>query len=85
MNTLVTHTFALTKFIFINELEKSESFDLQKYAQKEFYMQIYMALVQKKVPAKTSKSIKFRGLIESYMEEYCQLSGYVPVELKCSH
>lgn len=49
-------------------------------------MQVFIALVQqkKKAPAKTCKSKEFRDLIEKYMEEHCQLSGYVPVELKYS-
>ncbi len=41
VNILVTHTFALTKFIFINELERSEFFDLEKHAEKDFYVEVF--------------------------------------------
>ncbi|KAI7897484.1 uncharacterized protein BX663DRAFT_415723, partial [Cokeromyces recurvatus] len=37
INTLVIHTFALIKFIFISELKRCEAFNIEKYAEKDFY------------------------------------------------
>jgi hypothetical protein len=85
-NTLVAHTFALTKFIFINELDKNESFNLKKYSQKDFYVQVFISLIkqQNSSRVKTSKTREFRELIGKHMKEYCQLSGYSPITLKDS-
>ncbi|KAI7904019.1 uncharacterized protein BX663DRAFT_432777, partial [Cokeromyces recurvatus] len=41
INTLMIHIFALIKFIFISELKRCEAFDIEKYAEKDFYIQVF--------------------------------------------
>ncbi|ORE05075.1 hypothetical protein BCV72DRAFT_311644, partial [Rhizopus microsporus var. microsporus] len=69
-NTLVTHTFALTKIMFINEREKGESFGLKKYSQKDFYVQVFTSVIkqQRNTPVKTLKTRELRELTEKHMK-----------------
>lgn len=83
------HTFALIKFIFISELTKSEAFDIKKYAEKDFYMQVFSSLLyntRNLPPTKSTKTKEFKALIKKYVNEYCELCGYIytPIELKFS-
>ncbi|KAI7899743.1 uncharacterized protein BX663DRAFT_488971 [Cokeromyces recurvatus] len=83
VNILVTHTFALTKFIFINELERIEFFDLEKHAEKDFYVEVFLELTkQNRKPSKSTKTKDYRDLIRKYKNEYCILTKYDPIELK---
>ncbi|KAI7907353.1 uncharacterized protein BX663DRAFT_414943, partial [Cokeromyces recurvatus] len=83
VNILATHTFALTKFIFINELERSEFFDLEKHAEKDFYVEVFLELTkQNRKPSKSTKTKDYRDLIRKYKNEYCILTKYDPIELK---
>lgn len=82
----ITHTYALTKFIFINELNTNDSFDIQRYAQKEFYTQVFTLLIKQKknIPPKSDKTIEFRALIRKYLDNYSQMCGYSPIPLEYS-
>ncbi len=83
VNILVTHTFALTKFTFINELERSEFFDLEKHAEKDFYVEVFLELTkQNRKPSKSTKTKDYRDLIRKYKNEYCILTKYDPIELR---
>lgn len=89
VNDLVGHTFAFSKFIFINEFEKNDQFELEKYITKSFFEGVFLALVdrQTKDSSVTSRSQlsdktrMARSLIRPYIEKYCQHASYIPIKL----
>ncbi|ORE05959.1 hypothetical protein BCV72DRAFT_179195, partial [Rhizopus microsporus var. microsporus] len=45
LKTLVTHTFSFLKYIFIQELEHNSAFDLQDFANIDFYREVFLSLL----------------------------------------
>ncbi len=67
--------------LFISELKSCEAFDMKKYAEKDFYIQVFSSFVQhtkKSPPTKSTKTTVFRNLIKKYLNEYYGLCGYTP-------
>ncbi|CEP09986.1 hypothetical protein [Parasitella parasitica] len=68
------------------ELTRTETFDIQKFANKDFFVQVFTSLVKqsRKGNPSSEKTKEYRELIHKYHEEYCSLSDYTPIELKNS-
>ncbi|ORE09605.1 hypothetical protein BCV72DRAFT_319238, partial [Rhizopus microsporus var. microsporus] len=85
LKTLVAHTFSFLKYIFIQELEYNSAFDLQHFANIDFYREIFLSLLQSYMPNKqkiSSKSRTYRELINSHRDMYFQYCSYEPMDLK---
>lgn len=88
-NMIVTNTFAFIKFIFINELDSDNNFDLKSYVNKGFFVEVFLALVDKQVRDGTSSgksrlgdSVKiYRQLIAKHKNDYCIYAKYTPPKL----
>ena len=85
-NTLVTHTYAFLKFIFLRELQEDQRFDMRLFLTEKFFIQVFYSLVQKySHPQRhTAETSKYRALIGKHLTTYLSLSGYRPLTLQNS-
>ncbi|PHZ12824.1 uncharacterized protein RHIMIDRAFT_283552 [Rhizopus microsporus ATCC 52813] len=83
VNDLVTHGFAFAKFIFLKEFNKDGEFDFNKYVTKAFFQEVLLALVDRKTKEGrlAEKTRDIRQLINTYKDEYIQVSSYIPITL----
>ncbi|CAO3702794.1 unnamed protein product [Rhizopus stolonifer] len=90
VNDIVTHTFAFSKFIFIKEFDKDKDFDLEKYATKSFFQEVFLSLVERQVrDGKSSgdsstfseKVRQIKSLIYTHKDEYLRQTLYAPIKL----
>jgi hypothetical protein len=82
-NLLVTHTFAFTKYICLQELAANENFELNNFVTKDFF-EVFLSLVLSK--GENSTRLKdttktYRRLISKYKEAYFEDAGYAPLNL----
>ncbi|KAI8062313.1 uncharacterized protein B0P05DRAFT_453769, partial [Gilbertella persicaria] len=85
VHTLVTHTYALLKYIFTQELENNMDFALQDLANVDFFREVFISLLDSYKPYKAKRKEKARSykkLINKHRDTYCQLASYVPTKLK---
>jgi hypothetical protein len=47
VNTLITHTYQFTRFIFITELKQDPNFPLQQWIKKEFFVEVFLGLIKR--------------------------------------
>ncbi|GAA5808780.1 hypothetical protein MFLAVUS_002176 [Mucor flavus] len=83
-NVLVTHTFAFTKYILIQELQSDDGFDPKDFIKKDFFVEVFLSFIQAKaVSTSRLKDITktYRQLILKYKEEYCTNARYTPIPL----
>lgn len=82
-NTLVAHTFAFSKYIFLKELEEDLSFDLNDYIRKEFFVEVFLSLiVRNNRPGRLLvKTANYRSLVSKHKEAYCRSASYTPIVL----
>ncbi|CAO3608180.1 unnamed protein product [Mucor hiemalis] len=84
VNTLVTHTFGFSKYIFLKEMSASTDFNLADCVNKDFFVEVFLALIDrvsldKNVKARTAN---FRQLISRHKTSYFQDADYVPRSFK---
>ncbi|KAI8086986.1 uncharacterized protein B0P05DRAFT_446477, partial [Gilbertella persicaria] len=85
VHTLVTHTYALLKYIFTQELEDNIDFALQDLANVDFFREVFISLLDSYKPDKAKRKEKARSykeLTNKHRDTYCQLASYVPIKLK---
>lgn len=44
-NTIVTHTFAFSKYIFLKELTTNSDFILKEFVRKNFFVEVFLSLI----------------------------------------
>ncbi|KAG1023944.1 hypothetical protein G6F25_013000 [Rhizopus arrhizus] len=86
-NLLVTHIFAFTKYIYLQELAANENFALNNFVTKDFLVEAFLSLVLSK--GGNNKRLKdttenYRRLISKYKEAYFEDAGYTPQNLSYS-
>ncbi|KAG0788178.1 hypothetical protein G6F22_007088 [Rhizopus arrhizus] len=80
-NLLVTHTFAFTKYIYLQELAANENFALNNFVTKDFFVEVFLSLVLSKGGSSTrlkDTTKTYRRLISKYKEAYFEDAGYTP-------
>ncbi|KAG1085802.1 hypothetical protein G6F42_021245 [Rhizopus arrhizus] len=83
-NLLVTHTFAFTKYIYLQELAANENFALNNFVTKDFFVEVFLSLVLSKGGSSTrlkNTTKTYRRLISKYKEAYFEDAGYTPPNL----
>ena len=82
-NSLITHTFAFTKYIYLQELAASETFTLKDFVEKDFFVEVFLSLTLSKTRNTRLKPVtkKNRQLIAKYKEAYFQDANYTPPSL----
>ncbi|KAG0811456.1 hypothetical protein G6F20_007141 [Rhizopus arrhizus] len=83
-NLLVTHTFAFTKYIYLQELAANENFALNNFVTKDFFVEVFLSLVLSKGGNSTrlkDTTKNYRRLISKYKEAYFEDAGYTPPNL----
>lgn len=81
-NTIVTHTFAFIKYIFVSELEKNIEFDLKSYVHKSFFVEVFLSLTLRQERGDIKETTKlYRQLIAKHKGSYCENASYIPVKL----
>ncbi|KAG1046546.1 hypothetical protein G6F43_010972 [Rhizopus delemar] len=83
-NLLVTHTFAFTKYIYLQELATNENFALNNFVTKDFFVEVFLSLVLSKGGNSTrlkDTTKNYRRLISKYKEAYFEDAGYTPLNL----
>ncbi|RCH99918.1 hypothetical protein CU097_014140 [Rhizopus azygosporus] len=82
-NTIVTHTFTFSKYIFLQELKKDLKFELDKYIRKDFFVEVFLSLIARKSqPGKLQdKTSNYRMIISQHKESYCKSANYTPISL----
>ncbi|KAG1054993.1 hypothetical protein G6F43_003024 [Rhizopus delemar] len=83
-NLLVTHTFAFTKYIYLQELAANENFALNSFVTKDFFVEVFLSLVLSKGGNSTrlkDTTKNYRLLISKYKEAYFEDAGYTPPNL----
>ncbi|KAI9260954.1 hypothetical protein EDC94DRAFT_132528 [Helicostylum pulchrum] len=88
-NMIVTNTFAFLKYVFIQELESSENFDLENFINKRFFVEVFLSLVDKQVcgGALSGKSRltdymkRYRQFIAKHKDNYIKYADYTPPKL----
>lgn len=79
---LVTHTYALAKYIFLRELATNENFTLKDFVNKDFFVEVFLSLISAKTGDITrlkDTTKKYRRLIAKYKEAYCEDASYTPI------
>ncbi|KAI9265888.1 hypothetical protein EDC94DRAFT_559332 [Helicostylum pulchrum] len=84
VNLLVTHTIAFSKYIFLQELERNRTFNIQDFVNKEFFVEVFLniiaiAFLRNGRLKDTTKT--FRGIIAKYKEAYVRDVAYIPILL----
>jgi hypothetical protein len=80
-NLLVTHTFAFTKYIYLQELAANENLALNNFVTKYFFVEIFLNLILSKGGNSTrlkDTTKNYRRLISKYKEAYFEDAGYTP-------
>ncbi|KAG0811554.1 hypothetical protein G6F33_008307 [Rhizopus arrhizus] len=80
-NLLVTHTFAFTKYIHLQELATNENFALNNFVTRDFFVEVFRSLVLSKGGNSTrlkDTTKTHRRLISKYKEAYFEDAGYTP-------
>jgi hypothetical protein len=83
-NLLVIHTFAFTKYIYLQELAANENFALNNFVTKDFFVEIFLSLVLSKGGNSTrlkDTTKNYKQLISKYKEAYFEDAGYTPPNL----
>ncbi|KAG0765925.1 hypothetical protein G6F24_004031 [Rhizopus arrhizus] len=83
-NLLVAHTFAFTKYIYLQELAANENFALNNFVTKDFFVEVFLSLVLSKGGNSTrlkDTTKNYRRLISKYKEAYFEDAGYTPPNL----
>ncbi|KAG0981278.1 hypothetical protein G6F29_007183 [Rhizopus arrhizus] len=83
-NLLVTHTFAFTKYIYLQELASNGNFALNNFVTKDFFVEVFLSLVLSKGGNSTrlkDTTKNYRRLISKYKEAYFEDAGYTPPNL----
>lgn len=82
-NSLVTHTFSFSKYIFLRELKKDFKFELERYIKKDFFVEVFLSLIERKnQPGKLKDTTSnYRMIISQHKESYYKLSNYIPIKL----
>ncbi|KAG1445032.1 hypothetical protein G6F55_012109 [Rhizopus delemar] len=83
-NLLVTHTFAFTKYIYLQELAANENFALNNFVTKDFFVEFFLSLVLSKEGNSTrlkDTTKNYRRLISKYKKAYFEDAGYTPPNL----
>ncbi|KAG1324251.1 hypothetical protein G6F62_009203 [Rhizopus arrhizus] len=83
-NLLVTHTFAFTKYIYLQELAENENFALNNFVTKDFFVEGFLSLVLSKGGNSTrlkDTTKNYRRLISKYKEAYFEDADYTPPNL----
>ncbi|KAG1040758.1 hypothetical protein G6F43_012222 [Rhizopus delemar] len=83
-NLLVTHTFAFTKYIYLQELAANENFELNNFVTKDFFVEVFLSLVLSKGGKSTrlkDTTKNYRRLISKYKEAYFEDASYSPTNL----
>ena len=80
-NTLVTHTYAFLKFIFLRELQEDQRFDMRLFLTEKFFIQVFYSLVQKfsqpqRHTAETSKRQSFDRKTFNNISFFVRLSAF---------
>lgn len=77
---LVTHTYLFIKFIFIEALEEDDAFDLNSYVNKNFFVEVFLALTDRKERSGTLKeeTARYRDLISQHKAAYFATAKYNP-------
>ncbi|KAI9591523.1 hypothetical protein BDF19DRAFT_389318, partial [Syncephalis fuscata] len=83
-NTIVTHTYAFARYIFIKELGLNKDFDIKTYISQRFFKQIFLLLVDYSIckGGLSDETIRIRELIERRLNEYLEYTSYTRIELK---
>ncbi|CAO3698228.1 unnamed protein product [Rhizopus stolonifer] len=84
VNTLVSHTFGFSKYIFLEELKRTIDFNLADFVNKEFFVKVFLALVSRRNIAGrlNNRTAIYRELISFHKASYFQDAQYTPFELK---
>ncbi|KAG1270104.1 hypothetical protein G6F63_011470 [Rhizopus arrhizus] len=83
-NLLITHTFAFTEYIYLQELATNENFALNNFVTKDFFVEVFLSLVLSKGGNSTrlkDTTKNYRRLISKYKEAYFEDAGYTPPNL----
>ncbi|KAI7902284.1 uncharacterized protein BX663DRAFT_71047 [Cokeromyces recurvatus] len=82
-NIVVTHTFAFSKYIFLQELKENFKFELDKYIRKDFFVKVFLSLIDRKtIPGRLqNRKANYRTLISEHKESYCKSAKYTPIGL----
>jgi hypothetical protein len=87
VNMIVTHTYFFLKFIFINELETNNLFNLEDFINDDFFRGVFMSLISAYKPEKRKKTEKleaYKTIINKYRKNYIAISSYKTIDLKYS-
>lgn len=82
-NTLVAHTFAFSKYIFLKNLGEDFNFDLSGYIRKEFFVEAFLSLIVRiNRPGRLLvKTANYKSLVSKHKESYCRSTSYTPITL----
>ncbi|KAI8083294.1 uncharacterized protein B0P05DRAFT_610463 [Gilbertella persicaria] len=87
VNILVLHTYSFSKYIFLEELKNSIDFSLADFVTKEFFVEVFLALIiRRNVPGKVKdRTAIYRELISRHKSSYFEDAQYTPFEINKAH
>ncbi|KAG1472966.1 hypothetical protein G6F56_001227 [Rhizopus delemar] len=84
-NTIVTYTFAFSKYIFLKELTTSSDFILKEFVRKNVFIEVFLSLISRagiRISGKVKNTTaKYRRLISQYQSSYFKDAAYTPLKL----
>lgn len=83
VNLLTIHTYQLARYIFVHELASDCNFDIEDFVNKEFFTEVFLALIKyDQRTATLETTIQYRDIIREYISMYQRTSNFYGVELK---
>ncbi|KAI8091770.1 hypothetical protein BDF21DRAFT_376629 [Thamnidium elegans] len=84
VHALVTHTYIFSRYRFTQELGCNATFNLEEYTAQRFFKEVFLSLVEKRVPdgGKLSNKVTlYRAVIQKYKDSYLRHSSFTPKKL----
>ncbi|KAL0083839.1 hypothetical protein F4703DRAFT_1719426, partial [Phycomyces blakesleeanus] len=87
LHTIVTHTFALSKHIFLAELALDPFFDLNGQINQPFFVEVFLSLIDRNTDSSRITEITRlnRKLISRHINTYIHNSSYARISLLNAH
>lgn len=82
VNTITTHAYASSKHIFLSELGRNDTFNLNQLISQDFFVEVFLSLIDRTTTTRaTDKTLSYRQLIDKYSNEYAAMSGLPHIQL----
>ncbi|KAI8641375.1 hypothetical protein BD408DRAFT_418164, partial [Parasitella parasitica] len=69
-HTVITHTFAFSKYMFLKELATNSNFNLNEFVRKEFFVEVFLSLIAQNTTRRSAKLKDTTAEYRKFMAKY---------------